>query len=53
VCKGDSGGPVYVKHVAYGLVSGGLLSGNCGNTMYYQGVKGAANAMNVNVLVSP
>jgi streptogrisin C len=53
VCKGDSGGPVYVKHVAYGLVSGGLLSGNCGNTIYYQGVKGAASAMNVNVLVSP
>jgi len=53
VCKGDSGGPVYVKHVAYGLVSGGLISGNCGTTMYYQGVKGAATAMNVNVLVSP
>jgi Trypsin len=54
-CKGDSGGPLYVKHVAYGLVSGISLnagSTSCGNTTYYQGVKGAANAMNVNLLTA-
>ena len=55
ICKGDSGGPLYVKHVAYGLVSGlRFYPGNnqCGDTLYYQGVKGAADAMNVVLLTA-
>lgn len=55
LCKGDSGGPLYVKHVAYGLVSGMMTypgSTTCGGTIFYQGVKGAANAMNVNLLTA-
>jgi hypothetical protein len=54
VCKGDSGGPVFVKHRAYGLVSGTKLnSPDCGDTMFYQGVKVAAASMNVNLLLAP
>jgi streptogrisin C len=55
ICKGDSGGPLYVKHIAYGLVSGLKFypgSNQCGDTLYYQGVKGAADAMNVVLLTA-
>jgi streptogrisin C len=54
-CKGDSGGPLYVQHIAYGLVSGITLypgDTQCGGTTYYQGVKGAADAMNVFLLTA-
>lgn len=53
VCKGDSGGPVYGNGTAHGLVSGGLLVGNCGTTLYYQGVRSAADALDVTVQLAP
>ncbi|PZF93602.1 S1 family peptidase [Micromonospora deserti] len=46
---GDSGGPLYDGSKALGITSGG--SGNCrsGGTTFYQPVREAANAYNVNV----
>ncbi|GAA1866974.1 S1 family peptidase [Myceligenerans crystallogenes] len=44
--SGDSGGPVFADHVAYGLVSGSR-TGTC--VSFYQGVRGAENLMNVDV----
>jgi streptogrisin C len=52
-CKGDSGGPLYVQHVAYGVVSGVRLwpnSDKCGDITWYQGINGALDAMNVHLL---
>jgi hypothetical protein len=42
---GDSGGPVFANHTAYGLLTGG--SGACDSV--YQGVRSAENLLNVNV----
>jgi hypothetical protein len=51
---GDSGGPVFKVGVGYGLIEGGLFpygdSNYCSIEWYYQGLNGAANALNVNVL---
>lgn len=43
---GDSGGPVYVGHVARGIHIGGVEG--CG-VHYFQGVQSAENGLNVNV----
>lgn len=42
---GDSGGPVFADHTAYGLVSG--TGGGC--VSYYQGIQGAENLMRVDL----
>lgn len=42
---GDSGGPVYASNTAYGI----HVAGSSGCVAYYQGIRGAENAMNVNV----
>jgi hypothetical protein len=51
---GDSGGPVWKLGVGYGLIEGGLFTNGdsnlCSIRWYYQGLNGAANALNVNVL---
>jgi streptogrisin C len=47
---GDSGGPLYKTHRAYGIVSS-MGSGSCFEA--YQGVRGAEGAMNVTVIVAP
>lgn len=46
--KGDSGGPMYALHVAYGLIVAGPGGGGCG--IYYQGIRAAETKMNVDVL---
>lgn len=46
--KGDSGGPMYALHVAYGLIVAGPGGGGCG--IYYQGIRAAETRMNVNLL---
>ena len=45
--NGDSGGPVFASHTAYGLDVAGSNSNSCDN--FYQGIRAAENAMNVNV----
>lgn len=49
--QGDSGAPVYASHQAFGLVVAGArdLFNNCLGT-YYQGIRGASDAMNVNIV---
>ena len=42
---GDSGGPVFANHTAYGVVSG---TGGTG-VSFYQGIQGAENLMGVNL----
>jgi hypothetical protein len=44
---GDSGAPVYANHIAYGLQVAGFAE--CGT--YFQGIRGAENALNVDVAV--
>jgi hypothetical protein len=44
--EGDSGGPVYRDHVAYGL----LVGTGEGCATFYQGIVGAQNNLNVNVI---
>jgi hypothetical protein len=46
--KGDSGGPLYKTHRAYGIHSG---TGDCYES--YQGVRAAEDALNVKVIVAP
>jgi hypothetical protein len=46
--EGDSGGPVFTSHKAYGLVSA-TPNAAIGCQTYYQGIRAAENAMNVNV----
>jgi hypothetical protein len=54
--KGDSGGPVFASHTAYGLVSLNAIEDplrpfeKC--ISYYQGIRGAADAMNVDLVHS-
>ncbi len=50
---GDSGAPVFTAHQAFGLVSSGgfdVLHG--GWVTYYQGIIGASDAMNVNIVLA-
>jgi hypothetical protein len=48
--NGDSGGPVYASHKAFGIHSGGAtIDGACVHS-YYQGIRGAENTMNVDVI---
>jgi hypothetical protein len=48
---GDSGGPVFVSHTAYGLhVDSDNRDLHCGDNAYFQGVIEAADSMNVRVL---
>ena len=46
--KGDSGAPMYAKHNAYGILVAGNANDGC-DTLY-QGIHGAENLLNVNVL---
>jgi hypothetical protein len=49
----DSGAPLYAAHQAFGLVSAGgsdILHG--GSVTFYQGINGASNARNVNLVVA-
>lgn len=50
--KGDSGAPVFAAHQAFGLVVAlqTNISGNCAGGTFYQGIIGASNAMNVNIV---
>ena len=48
--KGDSGAPVFASHQAFGLVVAGSLDCFNSHVSYYQGIIGAANAMNVNLV---
>lgn len=48
VSPGDSGGPVYASHVAYGITSG-HRTGASPCRSYYQGARGAEDLMNVNI----
>jgi hypothetical protein len=48
--KGDSGGPWYKKHRAYGIHSGSTRS--CDDE-FYQGIRGAENDLNVDILLTP
>lgn len=45
--EGDSGGPVYAANQAFGLVS--AISGN---VTFYQGIRGASDALNVNIVLA-
>lgn len=49
---GDSGAPVFAAHQAFGLVVAlqTNIYGNCVGGTFYQGIIGASNAMNVNVV---
>ena len=47
---GDSGGPLYKTHLAYGILSS-TLDDPCFEA--YQGVRGAEAALNVTVVVAP
>ncbi len=42
----DSGGPVYANNTAYGLHQGGSST-----RAFYQGIRGAMNALNVDVQI--
>ena len=46
--NGDSGGPLYKTHLAFGIYSG---TGDCYEV--YQGVRAAESALNVKVIVAP
>jgi len=51
--EGDSGAPVYASHQAFGLVSAaGYDVSHGGCVTYYQGIVGASNAMNVNIVLA-
>jgi len=50
---GDSGGPMYKVHRAFGLFNASMSFGPAFCHEYYQGVRGAENAMGVGVLTAP
>jgi hypothetical protein len=47
---GDSGGPVFAANQAFGLVVGERGTNSC--DIFYQGIKGASNTMNVDVVLA-
>lgn len=48
---GDSGAPLYASHQAFGLVvARGFDALHGGNVTFYQGIIGAENSMNVNIV---
>jgi len=48
----DSGSPIYKKHKAYGIHLGSVTSvGHC--YTFYQGIRAAENALNVEILLAP
>jgi streptogrisin C len=49
--EGDSGGPVFAAHQAFGLVVAVNSKNSC--ISYYQGIIGAENALNVNLVLDP
>lgn len=46
-CPGDSGGPVYIGHTAYGIVSGTDVTSGCGTVVYYQEISGVLSGFNM------
>lgn len=55
--EGDSGGPIFKAHTAYGLLHKGYWTEGespyyCTDMWSYVGITGAANALNVNVVTS-
>ncbi len=48
--RGDSGGPLYARHTAYGTVVGGINLRPVHCRTYYNGIRGAENLLNVDVL---
>jgi hypothetical protein len=52
--QGDSGAPVFAAHQAFGLVAAlqTNIYGNCTGGTFYQGIIGASNAMNVNIVLA-
>ncbi|MBC7372670.1 MAG: trypsin-like serine protease, partial [Frankiales bacterium] len=53
VCRGDSGGPVYVQNAAYGVVSGGQTNAttpDCFTTTLFQGIGAIKSAYNLTLL---
>lgn len=50
---GDSGGPLYKKHRAYGIYSGRVNAGPAFCWEFYQGVRDAEKALGVKVLLAP
>lgn len=53
---GDSGGSVYRRNTAYGIVHGGVFPGGdnnyCSITWFYQGVRGAMDKLNVRLVTT-
>ncbi len=47
---GDSGGPVFAAHQAFGILVAANSRNSCDS--YYQGIIGAENAMNVNIVLA-
>jgi streptogrisin C len=52
--SGDSGAPVFASHQAFGLVVAlkANIYGQCVGGTYYQGIIGAENAMNANIVLA-
>lgn len=50
---GDSGGPVYKLHRAYGIFTAEISAGPAFCHEFYQGLRGAEKLLNVSVLTSP
>jgi hypothetical protein len=46
--EGDSGAPMYAKHIAYGVVVGGPVGGGC--ETLYQGIRAVENKLGIDVL---
>lgn len=52
-CKGDSGGPVYASHKAYGITSGSTLEfGSCGSHVYFTPVSTALAELGVQLMLA-
>jgi hypothetical protein len=49
---GDSGGPMYKNHRAYGIYSGEVDFGPAFCFEWYQGIRGAEKALKVSVLLA-
>jgi len=51
-CKGDSGGPLYNGHTAYGITSGmtDIVSANCGDSVIASKINNALSVLGVSLL---
>lgn len=51
--SGDSGGPLYKQHRAYGILSGDVSAGPAFCHEYYQGIRDTENVLGVDLLLQP